>query len=442
MGDTDRRTAPERDLDGVEDTASGLENPRATTATHLGGTETADRDFRRYLNARVLSVTGAVISAVALPVLVYRLTGSAGWTSAVTAAEALPYLVFGLLAGALADRLDRRKMMVALDFTVAGVLATVPLAWLAGALTAPHVVVVAFATQTAFVFFDAANFGALPALVGKERLTVAYSTLWGRTTVVELVVPGVTGVLVAVIAPATLLAVNALTGVGSALLLRAITSSLANPRPVQGAGVLLADVREGLRFLWDEPVIRTLTLVGAAHSVSSGAWVAVLVPYADKVLGVASHGDFRLAVLFSCWGIGAIVAARALPRLTRRWGHARVALGALPLSLLGGVLVLLSGHWLVAAAALVYWSAAGATVVVNGITYRQLVCPEELQSRVNTTGRMLAWGAGQPLGAVLAGAVSVAAGDPRAGLAAGVVVLASGVALAWATPMLRRASQR
>ncbi|GAB2813085.1 MFS transporter [Lentzea nigeriaca] len=410
----------------------------------MGDTEelnASDRDFSRYLNARVLSVVGAVVSAVAMPVLVYRLTGSAGWTSAVTAAEALPYLVFGLLAGALADRLDRRKMMVALDFTVAALLLSMPLAWLAGVLTAPHVVAVAFAAQTAFVFFDAANFGALPALVGKDRLTAAYSTLYGRSTVVELVVPGLTGLLVAVVAPAALLAVNALTGVGSALLLRGITSSMANPRPVRGAGELVADVREGLRFLWREPVVRTLTFVGAAHSVANGAWVAVLVPFADRVLGVAPRGDVRLAALFSCWGVGAIIASRLLPRLTERWGGARLALGALLLSLLGGLIMLVSGHWLVTCATAVYWGAASAIVVINGITYRQQVCPEELQSRVNTTARMLAWGLGQPLGAALAGAVSVAAGDPRAGLATGVAVLGAGVVLAWVTPVLRRAAR-
>lgn len=400
----------------------------------------SERDFSRYLAARVLSVIGAVVAAVSMPVLVYQLTGSAGWTSAVAVAEALPYLVFGLLAGALADRLDRRKMMVALDFGVAVVLFSVPLAWWAGVLGAPHVVVVAFAVQTAFVFFDAANFGALPALVGKDRLTAAYSTLYGRTTAVELVVPGLTGLVVAVVSPAALLAVNVLTAVGSALLLRGIAGSMANPRPVRGAGELVADVREGLRFLWREPIIRTLTLVGATHSVAGGAWVAVLVPFADRVLGVAPRGDVRLAALFSCWGVGAIVASRLVPRLTARWGGARLALTALPLSLLGGVLVLVSGHWLVVCAAAVYWGAAHATVVLNGITYRQQVCPEELQSRVNTTARMLAWGVGQPLGAALAGAVAVAFGDPRAGLAAGVVVLLTGVVLAWVTPVLRRAA--
>ncbi|MEV6235510.1 MFS transporter [Lentzea sp. NPDC051838] len=399
-----------------------------------------ETDFSRYLTARVLSVTGAVVAAVAMPVLVYQLTGSAGWTSAVTVAEALPYLVFGLLAGALADRLDRRKMMVALDFTVAAVLLSIPLAWLAGALTAPHVVAVAFATQTAFVFFDAANFGALPALVGKERLTAAYSTLYGRTTVVELVVPGLTGLLVAVVAPAALMAVNALTAVGSAVLLRGIAGSMANPRPVQGAGEIVTDVREGLRFLWQQPIVRTLTLIGALHSVATGAWMAVLVPFADRVLGVAPSGDVRLAAVFTCWGVGAIIASRVLPRLTERWGGARLALAALPLSLLGGVFVLVSGHWLITCVAVVYWGAANSTVVINGITYRQQVCPEDMQSRVNTTARMVAWGLGQPLGAALAGAVAVAAGDPRAGLAAGVVALLVGVLLAWVTPVLRHAS--
>ena len=402
----------------------------------------SNRDFGRYLTAQVLSVTGALVTAVAMPVLVYQLTGSAGWTSAVAVAEALPYLVFGLLAGALADRLDRRKMMVALDLTVAAVLLSVPLAWAAGVLTAPQVVVVAFAVQTAFVFFDAANFGALPALVGKDRLTAAFSTLYGRTTVVELVVPGLTGLVVTVITPAALLTVNALSAVGSALLVRGITSSMAAPRPVRGAGQLTADVREGVRFLWGEPIIRTLTLVGATHSVAGGAWTAALVPYADRVLGIAPRGDLRLAALFSCWGVGAIIASRLMPRLSARLGGARLALTALPLSLLGGVLVLLSGNWVLVCVAAVYWGVAQAVVVINGITYRQQMCPEELQSRVNTTARLLARGIGFPLGAALSGAVSVAAGDPRAGLASGVVVLFTGVVMAWVTPQLRSASRQ
>ncbi|MEU4805280.1 MFS transporter [Actinosynnema sp. NPDC023587] len=395
------------------------------------------RDFSRYLTARLLSVAGSLVAVVALPVLVYQLTGSAGWTSAVAMAEALPYLVFGLLAGAVADRVDRRRLMVAMDVVVAVGLVTVPLAWWLDALTAPHVVLVAFLAQTAFVFFDAANFGALPSLVGKEKLTAAYAKLFGRSTVVELVVPGLAGLLVATVAPAALLAVNAVTAVGSAMLIRAIRGALSTPRT--DATTLAGDIGSGLRFLWDHDIIRTLTLIGATHSAAAGAWVAVLVPWADRVLGIAPSGDPRLAALFSSWGVGALLASRLLPALTARWGGARLALGALPVSLLCAGSALLSTHWVPACLAAISWGAAHSTVVLNSITYRQRICPPELQSRVNTTARMLSWGLGQPAGAALAGGAAVVAG-PRAGLAAGAGVLLVGVALAWATPTLRRAA--
>ncbi|MFD7654139.1 MFS transporter [Actinosynnema sp. NPDC059797] len=397
------------------------------------------RDFNRYLAARLLSVAGSLVSVVALPVLVYRLTSSAGWTSAVAMAEALPYLLFGLVAGALADRVDRKRLMVGLDLATAGALLTVPVAWWLDVLTAPHVVAVAFTAQTAFVFFDAANFGALPSLVGKEALTAAYAKLYGRTTLAELAVPPLAGLLVAVTAPAGLIAVHAVAAAGSAALVRAITGALSAPRETRPP--LVRDIGVGLRFLWRHPVVRTLTLVGATHSAAAGAWVAVLVPWADRVLGVAPSGDVRLAVLFSCWGLGALGASKLVPVLARRWGGARLALGALPVSLLCAVSALLSTHWPVAAVAAVAWGTAHSTVVLNAITYRQQVCPAELQSRVNTTARMLSWGVGQPLGAALAGAVAVAAG-PRAGLAAGAAVLAAGVALAWVTPTLRRAARQ
>ncbi len=396
------------------------------------------QDFSRYLTARLLSVIGSLVAVVALPVLVYQLTGSAGWTSAVAMAEALPYLVFGLLAGAVADRVDRRRLMVAMDLVVAVGLGSVPVAWWTGVLTAPHVVVVAFVAQTAFVFFDAANFGALPALVGKDKLTASYAKLFGRTTLAELVVPGLTGLLVASLSPANLLAVNVVTAVGSAMLIRAIRGALSTPRT--DATTLVGDIGSGLRFLWGHSIVRTLTLVGATHSAAAGAWVAMLVPWADRVLGVAPSGDVRLAALFSCWGVGALIASRLLPTLSARWGGARLALGALPISLLCGGSALLSTHWVPAGLAAVAWGTAHSTVVLNAITYRQRMCPPELQSRVNTTARMLSWGLGQPAGAALAGAAAVFAG-PRAGLAAGVGVLVVGVALAWATPTLRRAAK-
>ncbi|WP_236808861.1 MFS transporter [Amycolatopsis albispora] len=396
-----------------------------------------EKAFRRYLAARVVSVAGSVVSVVALPVLVYQLTGSAGWTSAVAVAEALPYLLFGLVAGAVADRAPRRVLMVGLELATAVLLASVPLAWWLGLLTAVHVLLVAFAVQVLFVFFDAANFGALPTLVGRAKLTAAYSKLYGATTIVEVAVPPLAGLAVVLAAPAPLMALNAVTAVASALLIRAITRPLSAVPAGERPARLWSDIGAGLGFLRREPVVRLLTLVGMTHAAAGGAWVAMLVPFADQALGVRASGDARLAVLFACWGIGGVLAARLVPRLGARFGPARFALTALPCSLLAAVATTLTTHWLLAVLTVICWGTAHSAVVLNAVTYRQQLSPDELQARVNTTGRMLAWGVGQPAGAALAGAVAVTGAGARGGLVAGTAVLAAGVAFAWLSPTLR-----
>ena len=111
----------------------------------------ADPDWLRYLSARVTSVAGSSATLVALPVLVYRLTGSALLTGVISGAESLPYLLFGLVAGTLADRRNRRSMMIAVDLASAAVVGSVPLAAAAGVLGGPQVVTVAALLGVLFV---------------------------------------------------------------------------------------------------------------------------------------------------------------------------------------------------------------------------------------------------------------------------------------------------
>ena len=151
------------------------------TAQDVGGSLLRERDYRRFWAARVLAVAGAGLTAVALPLLAFdRSGGSALVTSAVAALQVAPYLVLGLLAGALADRLPRRVLMVGAE--LACVVALAALGLLGEHATTVHVLVVALVVPTAFVWFDAAAFGALPALVGRERLAEANGTLWTATT--------------------------------------------------------------------------------------------------------------------------------------------------------------------------------------------------------------------------------------------------------------------
>ena len=307
-----------------------------------------DGAFRRYWLARVISLLGSAVTYLALPVLVYQVTGSSLWTALVTFAEGAPYLCVGLLAGAVADRLDRRRLMVATDLASAAVLASVPAAYAAGVLTAPHLLVAAFAVQTLFVFFDAANFGALPVLVGRDRIVAAQAALMGTGTVMELVVPALAGAALAVVAAAPLLAVDAVSFVCSALLLRAITRPLWDPARAGRPRRLAVEVRDGLTFLWRQRVVRTTTLVGATQAFTGGLFLGQLVPWADQVLGVPP-GDARLGLLFAAWGLGGLAATVLAPSLARRAGEPRVTLRFLPLSTLGLLACALAGRWLPAA---------------------------------------------------------------------------------------------
>ena len=387
----------------------------------------ADPDWRRYWTSRVVSYAGGTVIFVAAPILVYSLTRSALLTGVTTATEGLPYLLFGLLAGALSDRVDRQRLMVRCDLINAVVLATVPIAAAAGRLTAAHVIVVGFLASTVFVFFDSANFGAVPTLVGKDRIGAANSAVWGTTQVFDVLVPGLIGVLVAFVSPSSLYWVQVATFLSSALLIRAIRRSLTGERDGTERR-LREDVLTGVRWLWAHPTLRVMTFVGTATAFAMGSLLGQLVPFADRVLDIR-QGDVRLGAVFAAFSLGGLLGAFS-HRWTRRFSAARISLVAV--SAMSALLfVIPSGHdWRVTLAFVFVFGVVDLVSVINVINFRQEETPEDMQGRVNTTGRMLSWGLGSPLGALLGGVVASRYGS-AAGMYVGAVVLAVGITGAW-----------
>jgi MFS family permease len=387
----------------------------------------ADPDWRRYWTSRVVSYAGGTVIFVAAPILVYSLTRSALLTGVTTATEGLPYLLFGLVAGALSDRVDRQRLMVRCDLINAGVLATVPIAAAVGRLSAVQVIVVGFLASAVFVFFDSANFGAVPALVGKERIGAANSAVWGTTQVFDVLVPGLIGVLVAFVSPSSLYWAQVATFLASALLIRAIRRSLTGERDGTEQR-LREDVLTGVRWLWAHSTLRVMTFVGTATAFAMGSLLGQLVPFADRVLDIR-QGDARLGAVFAAFSLGGLVGAIS-HRWTRRFSAARVSLVAVSaMSLL--LFVIPSGHdWRVTLVFVFVFGVVDLVSVINVINFRQEETPEDMQGRVNTTGRMLSWGLGSPLGALLGGVVAGRHG-PAAGMYVGALVLAAGITAAW-----------
>jgi hypothetical protein len=384
----------------------------------------------------VLSWLGTLFTLIALPVLVYRLTQSAVLTALVTTLEALPYVLFGLFAGAFSDRSDRRRLMVVTDVLNAVAVGSVPIAHALGILSVAQVMVVAFVVPAIAVFFDGANFGALPVLVGRDRIAEANAAVWGTQTVLEIGVPSLVGVGLAVIDPATMLAVDSVSYLASAWFITRIgrhMHDLTRVTPPLTVRALRDEIGEGLRFLVHHPGVRTMTLVGWFQCIAGGGFVALMVVWCDRVLDIGTEG-LRFGLVYGSWSIGALVASAALPRLLRRLTAAQIALASLPVSAALGIATSLVTSWQLAIVCLLSWSVAYTLAVVNAISYRQQVTPEPLMGRVNTAGRMLAWGLGWSLGGVIAGVLGHAIGiRPALVIVTSATLLA--VVVAWTSPL-------
>ena len=265
---------------------------------------------------------------------------------------------------------------------------------------------------------------------------------WAAASVVEMVMPAVVGVVLAFVHPAWLLGFDALTFAASAALIGGITRPMydaARERPPLTARQIGRDIREGLDYLVRHSGVRTFTIIGFLQCFGAGGFVALMVVWIDQRLDIGTEG-LRFGLVFGAWSVGGLAAALALPWLVRRVAAARIALYALPPAAVAGVLVPFVTTWWVAGLALMTWGVFYMLVVINTVTYRQRVAPEHLLGRVNTAGRMLAWGMGWTGGAFFAGVLV-----GWLGLVPTLVVLSStgvlATAVAWTSPLRGQARE-
>ena len=390
-----------------------------------------DRSFVLFWLARNVSILGSTITTVVLPIIVFRLTGSAFQTSLLATFEVVPYFFFGLFAGAIADRVNRRRLMVICDLINTAVLGSIPLAAMLGQLTLTQIYAVALLSATVFVWFDAANFGALPTLVGRERIMEANSLLWSTHTLIWVIGPAIGGILAATIDPALAIGLDSMsyTLSAAAILLIPRTLNAAFPAEASAHALVrrtLTDIREGLQFLRQQRLVRDLTFLGFGNSFTGGAVLGLLVVYAVQGLGLAKK-DPKIGLLFAAGAIGALLASLLVPRLNKRFWAGRIALTALflnPLMLLGMVLAPSFGIGIVF---YTLWTMCYTLFIVTTISLRQIVTPDRLQSRVNASARLIAWG-GQPFGAAVGGLVAEATTVRIAYLVVGMGVVVSAAA--------------
>lgn len=352
------------------------------------------RTFSLYWRANAVSSFGTYITLLALQtVVVLTLDGSAsevGWLSSV---RWLPYLVAGVVVGALVDRHPRLPILIITDLVQAGLLATIPLLWWIHLLSFPELLVVVAAYGTASVINGAASMSLLPRLVPRQHLQGAHARGDGADAVAMSAGPALGGLLVSALGGPLAVLVDAATYVYSAATLSRI--HLTEPRSRQGASArdLVREIRDGVRWIYHGSGLTTLAVYTHGWFVGNAAVLVVLAPYALVVLGLT---PLQFGLIGALGGIGAFVGAAVTTRVGLRLGTGRTIIASHAITTIGVLVMAVAGEWSHAWASVAILGAGqglyGLAIGMSNsheMSYRQLITPDELQARTNTTLRSL-----------------------------------------------------
>ncbi|PNE41787.1 MULTISPECIES: MFS transporter [Streptomyces] len=400
--------------------------------------------FGRLWGAAVVSRFGDALRGTALPLLAHALTADPLLIALVTACGFAPWLLFGLLGGAVADRVDQRRAMWAVDVLRGLLMGGFALAVAAGAAGIGLLLALAFALTTLQTLFDNAATALLPAVVPREALTSANARLMTGQEVVGRFVGGPVAPLLIGVGLALPFAVDAATYLLAAALVASLRTG-APPRPPAASGrTLRREIAEGIRALWGDRVLRGFCLSVALGNVGVGALIAELVVVVKDWLGA---GDFGYVAVTTGYGAGTVLGgllvmgvppARAKPRA---WGTVVAALGGRFRTLLlagvveAAVLVVFGtvrALW-PAALALGLFGFAGTVWNVLETTLVQQRAPEAMLGRISSAFRTVSI-AGTPLGALLGGGAAAAWGPNSPALVAAALL---GVGAVLLIPVVR-----
>lgn len=376
-----------------------------------------------------------------LPLLAIAVDASAGGVAAVTAALTLAWPVFGLHAGWIVDRVDRRALLTTVNVVRGLVLGGVTAAFLTDALSLPLILVAAVLLGVAETLVDTALTSTIPLVVEPVGRSRANARIEATINVAnQLAGPPLAGLL----AGATLALA---TGASAALYLVAVAGvlmmTLRRPRPdapAEGSAVPTGRRRgelvAGFRFLWRQPVVRTLTLFTAAMNVVWAVATALLVVYVVEPgpLGLTAA---QYGLLLTAMAVGGLIASVLVEPLRRWVGTTRLMIAdAVGTVLFVAPVAFDAGIWAVAGGAVVAGAGSSIWRILAG-TIRQNLSPPELLGRIYSASRMISWGV-IPASAALAGVIAEVWGLRTAFVAAtvlGVAVLAAFVPFALRTDL-------
>lgn len=363
----------------------------------------AQPEFRKLLIGQAVSQFGSRISREGVPLTAVLVLGATpSQMGLLSGSSAAAILLFGLFAGAVADRLRRRPVLIAADVLRALVLFTIPFAALTGTLSRLHLCLAAAASGILTTLFDVSYQAYVPLLVPQDRLIEANSGLALSESIAEVAGPGLTGVLVQLITAPIAIALDAFSFLWSAAslaLIRAPEPAPARPEDQH----IFAEILEGLAACRNHPILLALALRTGTAAFFMGAFSCLYMVYAIRELHLSPG---LLGILISIGGCAALAGSLVAQPLSDRIGVGPSLIASSFLAATGGLLLPLAHGSVAACAAFVgaaqLFDVCWPVYMVNERSLRQTITLPALQGRVNSALHLLFQGV-LPVGAFLAG---------------------------------------
>jgi predicted MFS family arabinose efflux permease len=355
-----------------------------------------NRDFIILWTGQVVSTIGSEISALAFPLLVLALTRSPARAGIVGFANTLPHLFLYLPAGALVDRWDRKRIMLVADAARALAMSSLVVALAMHRLTFTQIVVVALLEGSFGVFFRVSESAALPQVVPKEQLPQAIAQNQARQQAAGIVSQPLGGFLFAVGRSVPFLT-DAVSYAVSFVSLLFVRPAFQEARE-RGETNMLADIGEGIRFLWQQTFLRTTFFLVAGTNFGHAALSLVLIVRARN-LGASST---LIGVMLALFSGGALIGAFIAPWVQRNVRPSVLMIGSLWLWAALTYALFFVKQPLVLGALCGLQAVVGPPWNVVIGAYRYLLVPDRLLGRVGAAGSLVTWGS-IPLGLLSAG---------------------------------------
>jgi len=367
--------------------------------------------FAKLWTASTTSALGSGLATIAAPLFVAAHTKNPLIVSATSGAAWLPWLLFALPGGVLVDRVDRRRLMITIDWARVAVMGVLATALLAGWSSIILLDTALFLINTGEIVFRSASQAMIPAVVPRARLERANGWLVGGTLLMQEMIAGPLGGFLFVVAACVPFYVNAGTYAASAVLIGLLAGTYRVARPPGGGddeqgrdsrGQIRHELAEGFRWLAGQRVLRTMAgLIGLLNLTLTAA-IAVLVLLVKERLHLGAVGYGTLFTAMAAGGLlGSVCGDWLIARVTATW---TIRIGLLVEAGLHLVLATSRSAYLVGGM-LFAFGVHGALWTIVGSSLRQRLTPPEMMGRVSSTVLFIAAG-GNCLGAVLGGVVA------------------------------------